>query len=282
MGPVGEGRFLIGAGQVDLAALPSPVLVHETRLDPVAGLPRLATNAEATVVLIPNPTLSGTVIADDLLPEDRFWKLLGNGISQLKGSALRRGLRRQSKATVVAFQARLIERCTALVDARGMSWSLAGSLLLVSRSAFERHLTGDLPAPLDIDDEFADLTDIAEDILGTRIDVPGYGDSRNGLGAAPTTRTRWLSWRTFAEREDELLEVFYFGQRPPATPMREMVPVAKEAMERDGLLLRADVETWFPDMIHRVPASYLVPYGIRRSGPEDFDAYLRENALAAP
>lgn len=275
-------RFLISRGEADLSDLRSPVLVHETLLDPRPELPTLAANDEATVVLIPSETLSGSVVVDSLLPEDQFWKLLGSGPSALMMTTARRNLRTQSRATVLAFQGRLVERASALVGARGASWDVAGSSVLIGRMWFDRRLAGEASLPPDAGTEFADLTDIAEDILGTRIEVPGYGDSRSGLGATPAPRTRWLSWRAIAERDGQALEVFFFGERPGGTSMREMLPRVREAMSRDGLAPRSEIETWFPDMIHHVPALFLVPYEIRRKGPTDFAEYARENAFARP
>lgn len=279
-----DARVLISQGEADLSDLRRPLLVHETLLDSRSELRELTANDESTVVSIPSATLSAFVVVDSILPEDQFWKLLGQGPSQLVMTTARRNLSKQSKATVLAFQGRLIERASALVSARGASWDVAGTCLLLPRVWFEKRLAGEAPLPPDDGTEFADLTDIAEDILGARIEVPGYGDSRTGLGAAPaaTPRNRWLSWRTIGERDGRLLEAFYFGERPDGTSMREMLPRVRQAMARDALVSRTGIETWYPDMIHHVPALFLVPYEIRRKGPEDFASYARENAIARP
>ncbi|MFT4285262.1 MAG: hypothetical protein QM598_10565, partial [Protaetiibacter sp.] len=90
---------------------------------------------------------------------------------------------------------------------------------------------------------------------------------------------RWLSWRLIGQREDDLLELFYLGEWPRGVPVREMLFAVDEAVTGDGYARKSARETWLPDGIHDIESSFLVPYEIRRPGPEDFREYLADTSI---
>lgn len=281
--PVGAGRHVLSECEVELGALRDITCIHSTPFTLDARGDELSANRESGVVLIPFEALDDVVRASELASEDRFWALIDRmprGLPRIP--VLRRLLKRCEAPVVLAFQARLVERARTMVDTRGTSWGLAVNLILSGRDAYEQRLNGTRDMPRDSGGIFADVTDVAEDILGTRIEVPGIGDGatiRQVTTPGGATRPRWLSWRVIGGRKDERRELFYFGEWPPDVPVREMLRALDDAVAADGFTRTSARETWLPDGIHRITASFLVPYEINRPGPDDLHTYVAENSI---
>jgi hypothetical protein len=253
-------------------------LVHWTPLDSRASVDDVMQNKDATVITIPHLELVGTAPPSTILDAAEFWRIVDNlGPSlPVKMCDLRRRLARRP-GDAVAFQHRLIETGSELMAARGASWAQAMTHVLMGRSHFDEVLMGRRPlldSPLDP----CDITDVAEDVVGQHIDIPGYhqsrGDPREG------TYFRWLSWRAVAERDGERAEVFYFGARDFGLSIRAMLPLVRSVMARDGFTPISDIESWIPDGLARVPTSFMVLYALARHGGEDREEYLARVGLA--
>jgi len=280
---VGTDVDVVSRCQIDFTSSPRPALVHWTPLDPRAAISAVMKNAEATVVVLPHADLDGLQPATEPLDLGRFWSLVNRlGPSHpLALAALRRRLARVPREAV-AFQVRLVEMADALIQARRCSWAQAMAAILRGRETYESVLEGrrDLSSAPDI--EASDVTDIAEDVVGSRIDIPGFGDSRTGAASRDSVEPhpRWLSWRALVDRDSQRMEVFYFGERPWGASIRDMLGVVRGAIHADGFSLVGGVETWIPDGLAGVPAPYMVVYQMIRPGPPEVGAYLSNYGLA--
>ncbi|QEO10291.1 hypothetical protein [Protaetiibacter larvae] len=276
---------VISEYQPELTDFEIPRCVHASPLAGRALSPVLSENTDGTVVSIPFTELDGIVAAEEMAAEDVLWSMidkLPRGLPKLP--TLRRALRKQPRSSIVAIQARMFERVAVMAETHDVSLGLAGMLLSVGRDAFNRRLDGTMPMPLDYGWNFADLADVAEDMIGARIEAPPFGTAgairELEVSRAVVTRPRWLSWRFIAEQRGSLVEAFYFGERPADTSIREMLGVVDESASADDFVRKSPIETWFPDGVQRLESSFFVPYVLRRRGPEDLNSYLLQSSLA--
>jgi hypothetical protein len=284
--------FEIGSMAVEVGSLDTPQLFYADTLARGIDVEKVMTNRSALALKYEPLPLEEPVAASAPMAEDEFWSLIRGKGPTVQDSLfyLRKDLSRLRPEALAAFQVRLIAVTREAVVGAGATWAEAGYAVLNGREWFARHSaqrhlgkTGNL--------DFADITDVAEDVLGHEIEVVGYGTSRSGLGAItfdnwPETVKGGFSpndwritcWRLIVTLPDgRPQERFYVGYRPLECSMREAVRRVAAVATRDATPGSRQVEMFQP--AHPEIGNFNSLYYIRRSGGPSLEDYLTVNGL---
>ena len=180
------------------------------------------------------------VSADRPLADVEFWAILKQATPGYDGTQrkLREILAGKDPDAVLAFQVTLVAKARELVGDACPAWERAGyTILRADPDFFEGVLSQRLAPPRAGMAEFEDLTDIAEEVLGLSIEVPGFGSSRSSQRDTPHVLPpevrehplfrdeslnipeweqlpwRWATWRVITSAAEERRETVVFANR---------------------------------------------------------------------
>ncbi len=284
----------IGSMPVEVGSLDAPQLFFAQTLSMGIDVEKVMTNRTALAFKYEPLPLGEPVAAADPMEEDEFWSLIRGKGPTVQDSIfyLRKDLSRLNPEALGRFQARLIVITRGLVNRTGATWAEAGYSVLAGRERLSRLIAQQLVDKIGTGNlDFADITDVAEDVLGHEIDVAGYGTSRSGPGAI--TFDNWSEvvkdglspndwritcWRLIVTLPDgRPQERFYVGYRPLECSMRDAARRVSEVATRDATPGSRHVEVYQP--AHPELGNVNSLYFIRRSGGPSLEEYLTVNGL---
>jgi hypothetical protein len=296
-----EGDFVptslieIGSMVAEVGPLDIPQLFYAETLSSGIDVEKVMTNRTALAFKhVPLP-LGEPVVAADPMAEEEFWALFRDRGPTVQDNLfhLRKDLSRLRPEALPGFQVRLIGVTREVVAQTSATWAEAGYRVLAGRERLARLMAEQLVNKVGTGNlDFADITDVAEDLLGHEIHVDGYGTSRSGPGA--TTFENWSQvvkgglspndwritcWRLIVTLPDgRPQERFYVGYRPLECSMREAARRVSAVALENATQASRNVELFQPAHYELGRENSL--YFIRRSGGPSLESYLKENGIS--